>query len=279
MSGKVVPLSVAVTELVTDGGILGVGGWGTANVPMALAREIVRRGLKVGTVMGNSLAVDLLAAGRVGRRYLVGLQRVEPYGPFPALRALMDEESDAVEVVDGSYLGLAYMAAAMGMAYFMLPETLQASPVLTGARWLQWSEDGRLAVPAIVPDVALVHCQEADDLGNAIFRGATFCDLWLALAARHVIIQSESVVDRASLSKVQGGFRLSGFVVDMVVEAPMGCHPCASHRYYNHDHLHLQAYFRSASSPQGMAHYLETFVRGVADDAAYQDRAREPWAI
>jgi glutaconate CoA-transferase subunit A len=281
MSRKVVPLRSAIAELVQPGANVAIGGWGVANVPMALIRELIRQKIQLGCVMGNCLGVDMLASAGLGSRYLTGLMGTYLHGPFPSLLRLRNEGTP-VEVVDASYLGMGFMAAALGMAHYLLPESWHSSAYVTESD--SWRHvmlpNGKevLAVPPIQPDVALVHCQEADVAGSGLFRGSVFHDFWMAMAAKTVIIQVETVLEGGPMAR--GGIgQLPAHVVDAVVEVPMGCHPCSSHRYYNHDDLHIRAYLRAASSTEGAVEYLEVFVHSVEDDLSYQARVREPWAI
>lgn len=281
MRRKVMSARSAIAELFVAGATVAIGGWAVANVPMALTRELIRQGTRLGCVVGNCIGVELVASAGLSDRYVTGLAQVFPYGTFPSL-ARLREEGGNVAIVDACYLGMAFMAAALGMAHYLLPGPWHSSPYAAESvhwRHVQLPEGTEcLAVPAIKPDVALVHCQEADAEGNALFRGAPFHDLWLALASRRVIVQAETIVEDGIFSS-SVGVRLPASVVDAVVEAPMGCHPCSSHRYYNHDDLHIRAYFRAASTSEGASEYLQVFVRSADDEGSYQARAREPWAI
>ncbi len=272
----------AAAEMVPAGAVVAVGGWGVANVPMALVRELIRQKVHLGAVMGNSLGVEMVASAGLADRYTTGLLAVCPYGPFPSL-ARLRAQGGLVEAVDASYLGMAFMAAALGMPYYLLPRSWHASPYMSEcSSWQHIQVDQAaesLGVRAAPPDVAIVHCQEVDESGNAVFLGAPFHDFWMAMAAERVIVQAEALLEGAVLGRRAGMAVIPASAVEVVVEAPMGCHPCSSHRYYNHDDMHLRAYFRTAATPEGASEYLQVFVHSVPDDLSYQAKAREPGAV
>jgi glutaconate CoA-transferase subunit A len=137
------------------------------------------------------------------------------------------------------YTIIAGLRAASQGVPFMPLNGLQGSD-LVGMRGFAsvrdpYSDQDVLVVPAIVPDVALIHVQEADAEGNARIWGSTFEDALMARAARRVILTAERIVDRASLVAEPDRTTIPGFLVEAVVEAPNGAWPTSCAGLYEYD--------------------------------------------
>jgi hypothetical protein len=102
------------------------------------------------------------------------------------------------------------------------------------------------------------------------YLGATFFDQLIARAARVVIAQVDELVSSEALTERPRSTKIPGFEVDAVVPVERGCHPCGSQGHYLADLDHLQTYARLAADEAGQRKYLDQFVLGCADEAAYQ---------
>lgn len=134
-------------------------------------------------------------------------------------------------------------------------------------------------VPAITPDVALVHALRADPDGNLVV-GSTGDDPLLIQASRFVIATAEelSATPVESLSVKEQ--LVPGIYVDAVVPAPYGSHPLPCQDRYDEDTAHIRRYLAAAHDPAAFAAYLQTYVFEPADHAAYLARARrQPIAV
>lgn len=114
-----------------------------------------------------------------------------------------------------------------------------------------------LAIPAIRPDVAIVHVQEADDSGNLRIYGSTYEDVLLAKASGRVIATAERIVPRERLTEQPELTALPGFLVDLVVEVPRGGWPTSCAGEYDADAGYLAAYAEAAKTQDG----FDTFIR------------------
>lgn len=121
-----------------------------------------------------------------------------------------------------------------------------------------YGEGQVVAIPAIRPDVALLHVQEADEEGDLHIWGAHYEDALLAKAARRVIATAERIVPRESFSRQPELTALPGFLVDMVVEAPHGAWPTSSYGCYSYDDQFLTAYASAAKTQPGFDHFMAT---------------------
>lgn len=274
----------AAGALVDDGDHVAVGGIWSHNGPAALARELVRRparGLTLSAGPAAGFVADLLIAGGCVERALLPNVTFEHLGLAPAFRDAVERgrvelvESDEATLVGG------YRAAAAGLPY--QPVRSIAGSDLAAARALPAGDgDGILHVPAVAPDVVLLHAQEADPYGNVRHLGSVFADRLMAKAARRAVVVSvDRVVSNDEIRRDPKATTIPGYLVTHVVEVPYGAHPCASHGHYRLDEEHVTAY---ASAARGAARgngeawddYRARYVDGPSDHDAYLEACGGP---
>jgi glutaconate CoA-transferase, subunit A len=122
--------------------------------------------------------------------------------------------------------------------------------------------DKILLVPALNPDVALIHVQRCDAYGNAQIDGLQFMDLDLAMAANRVILTTERIVSNDQIRRAPDQTKIPFFAVDAVVELPFGCAPHECYGVYEPMMRHMEYYVDLVNKDpvKGMQHYLERFV-------------------
>ena len=113
-----------------------------------------------------------------------------------------------------------------------------------------------VAIPAIQPDWAIVHVQEADADGNARLRGPKYDDVYLGRAARHLLITTERLVDGAAFATQPELTDFPGFLVDAVVVAPRGAWPTACPHEYPADEAFFADYLAAAQTAEGFEAFL-----------------------
>lgn len=283
---KVLPPEEAVSTLIPEHSpSLWIGGMHMHNAPMALVRECIRQRRRFDTLYAGpsvSLAAELLMGAGLVERVVCSYVGFEHLGLAPVFRRIAESGAASPQIVDveGGSLTLSLEAGAWGLSFAPLPPSLEntglpkASPdfyktvkdPFTGKRYL--------AVQAIRPSVALIHCQQADEFGNGIFKGSPFCDRLIAFAADTVLMQVESIIDNNQVLKYPAQTGIPAFRTAAVVPVTFGCHPTSSHRYYNYDDVHLRLYLKAAATEQGFADYLQTYVLDPADQEEYMRRAQ-----
>ncbi len=273
---KVVTPREAVEAHLTDGVFLGVGGMHMHNNPMALIREVVRQGIRVGTLTtspSGSINADLLIGAGLVHEVILSYIGLEYLGLAPNFRARAESGELKVRECDEAFVVYGYRAGASSVPYTPLPKGLEATDMAAlnpdDYRWGQDPFTGErvLCAPALQPDVSLVHCQKADAYGNGIMEGSPFTDADMARASDAVILQVEEVVPNEYIQEHAGRVTIPGMLVDAVVPVPFGCHPTSSHRYYRYDEDHLKAYLKACK--EDFEGYLDAFVRGPATNEAY----------
>lgn len=223
--------------LVADGACLGLGGSLLSRKPLAAVRALIaagRRDLDLVTFTG-SLDVELLVQAGAVRSVRSSAVSLGPAGPARAFAAAVEAgEVEDLELSEWMLLG-GLRAAAGGMPFLATRAGLGSD--LVAARGLRevtdpYTGERLLAVPALVPDIAIIHAWRADRHGNVQLPWPpdhlADVDLLLARAARTVVVTVERVVESDVLTAISERTALFSFEVDAVVEAPRGAVPSGS---------------------------------------------------
>ncbi|HET8523438.1 MAG TPA: CoA-transferase [Thermomicrobiales bacterium] len=261
MHDKLTSLGDAVSAI-QDGMRVAFGGNTLHRGPCAVVHEIVRqgrRGLEIVKTAG-AYEVDLLAGTGSASSASCGFVGFETvFGLAPSYRRAV-ERGDVEAKEHACYTVIAGLRAAIQGVPFMPVAGMFGSDVLA-ARGFQTVRDpysGKevVAAPALIPDVAVIHVQEADREGNARIAGSRFEDVLMAKAARHVIITAERIVDGGEFEAVPEQVAIPGFMVAAVVDAPGGAWPTSCLGYYDYDTGYLADYVAASKD----ADRLQAFV-------------------
>ncbi len=128
-----------------------------------------------------------------------------------------------------------------------------------------------LVVPAIVPDMAILHGFQADSRGNVLVKRKSDIDLAL-FASRKVIATVEEMVPEGELHPTAQRELISWIHFDALVEVPYGAHPTACPGIYGVDESHVQEYLHSARDEESFSRYLDRYVFTARDHAEYLSR-------
>jgi glutaconate CoA-transferase subunit A len=261
--------------LVRDGDTVALGGALSYREPMALVRELVRqerRGLRlVGSAHG--IDVDLLVGAGVAaavEESYVGFE--QDLGLAPAYRRAAESGSVAVRETCCYTLLQQLRAAEYGLS-FMPVRGIAGTGILAlhpeyGEVTCPFTGERLVAVPALAPDVALLHGLSGDRRGNVHLRRPLVLDERFAHAAKRVIVTVERLVDADTVG--EAGIVLPLFLVDAVVEAPLGAHPTSCYPHYTYDRAHMREWVAAAASEGGVRDYLARYV-AAGGEPAYQD--------
>lgn len=278
---KIKTISEAI-DVIKPGMTVATGGWIFNAQPMALVREIVRKGIKDLTLFPapGSMAPDMLiGAGAVKKTACIFIS-FEQFGLAPHFRKAA--ESGAVEVVelDGPAIAGGLRAGACDLPYGLIPDMCTDLPKVNPAFYhpveTAPGERRLLKVPAIKPDIVLLHAQQADELGNVQYRAPVFFDVLMAQAAKHVIVSVDRIVSHETVRKSHALTRLPSAFVDVVVEAPFGAHPTVSAGLYDLDEAHVAEYVKSSSNDLSFKDYLARYVHDCPGPEAYRRQVGNP---
>jgi glutaconate CoA-transferase subunit A len=267
---KVVSLEEAAA-LVKDGETVGIGGSTLSRTPMAMIWALIRARRKELTCARGITSSEgdwLLASGTCDRVVTSWFSQGIVWGISKVMRHHVESRSARFEEWSHMAMGLRFRAGAMGVPFLPMrsmlgsdvarqrPETREIDCPFTG--------DRLLLVPALNPDVALIHVQRCDAYGNAQIDGLQFLDIDLAMAANRVILTTERIVSNDQIRRAPDQTKVPFFAVEAVVEAPFGCVPHECSGAYEPLFRHLDAYTTlvNGSPVKGMSEYLERHIYG-----------------
>ncbi len=269
----------AVERFIKDGDYIAIGGFGHVRVPMVIVYEIIRQKKKDLTIGAKTAVHDidiLIAAGCISKVEVAYAFGHELRGLSPAGRRAV--ESGKVKVVsEWSNAGYQWRlkAAAMGLPFIparvmMGTDTFKKSSALLIED--PYSGKPLTLIPAVYPDVAIIHVHRADKYGNAQIDGALVEDFELARAAKKLIITAEEIVDEDVIRSRPYRTVIPYFLVDAVVEQPYGAHPTNMPGLYYSDEEHLGEYLKATKTEEGTEEYLEKYVYSVNDFWEYLEK-------
>lgn len=283
LNNKLMPVAQAVAQFIHNGDYLASGGFGTNRIATAALHEIVRQKKTDLGFAGHTTTHDfqILAAGnrngnrllsRIDAAYIVGL---EARGLSTQARRLM--ESGDVEVCEWTNYALAcrFRAAASGIPFMPLRSMLGTDTFLrSAAKKIQCPFTGRTltAVPALYPDVALIHVHESDCHGNARIKGITVADYDLARASKRLIITAERIISTDDIRSDPNATLIPAFCVDAVCHVPFGSYPGNMPGEYFSDEPHLKAWLTAERDPDTYEKFLDTYLFSVPNFDTYLDR-------
>jgi glutaconate CoA-transferase, subunit A len=126
-------------------------------------------------------------------------------------------------------------------------------------------------VPALNPDVALIHVNQCDEFGNARVFGPGLAHVETALASKSVVLSTEEIIDGDEIRKHPQQTAIPYYVVDAVVHAPFGCYPGSVPGLYVADIPHLME-FGGAQVQGKMDEYFEKWVFSVGSHQEMLDQ-------
>lgn len=259
---------------IPDGARVALGGNSIQRAPCAAVHELVRqgkRGLEIVKTAG-AYDLDLLAGAGSAASASVGFVGFETLlGMAPSYRRAV--EQGKVEAKEHAcYTVIAGLRAAIQGVPFMPVAGMFGSDLLA-ARGFQTMADPYtgapvVVIPALRPDVAIIHVQEADEFGNARIIGTEFEDVLMAKAASRVIVTTERIVGGAEFERTPELVAISSFLVDSVVEAPNGAWPCGCAGEYEPDMEFLTAYVAASKDPTAFDEFVSARILGARMAAA-----------
>lgn len=243
--------------------LIAFGGGGLQRKPVAAAAAIARSDLEaldVASFLGGPEVDLLIGMGKV-RRLHYAFVGFDAFGLAPNFRlARQRAEIEAVEYSEGLMM-TAYEAAAKRLPFlptrFGLGTDLVATPTSVLREFsCPLTGEPLIAVPPLAPDIAIVHVNEADEMGNAVIHGDAFADTLLVQAAARVVLTAERIVDRISDARRGRSTFISRLWVTDVVEAPGGGGFSAVFPDYRFDLPRVFDYQKNATDRKWLARHI-----------------------
>ena len=278
---KVLPLAEAVRRHVPDGATVVMGTALECLIPFAAAHELIRQRRRDLTLVGpiSDVCFDQLVAAGCARRVVAAwVGNVQHGSGYGFRRALEQGIPRPLEVEDHSNftIALALEAGALGVPY--LPtRTVLGSDILARNPRLRsapcpFTGMPLVLVPALAPDVAILHVQRSDADGNCHAWGPAGVSAAAGKASRAVIVVCEELVPPEVIRSDPNRLLLPGFLVAAVVHQPWGAHPSPAQGHYNRDHALYADWHRCSASAEGAEAWLREWVRELPDHEAYLAR-------
>lgn len=275
---KVTTLDEAV-RLIRDNDHVAIGGCMFTRTPLALLMELLRQGRRDLTLSKNLMCYEgewFMAAGRLRGLVTSWMGIGLPWGISKILRESAETGTPDLAFEEWSHmaLGLRYRAGAMGVS-FLPTLTMLGSDLMevSGAKTMDCPFTGEklCLVPALFPDVALIHVHRADRYGNCQVDGYPFMDADVAASSTTVIVSAEEIVAEADIRHQPERTIIPGFMVDAVVEAPLGAYPHECHGLYSANYQHFDLYVDSIKEhgTGAIDDYLDRYVFGVKTHSEY----------
>ncbi len=282
---KVVGLQEAVAGLVNDGDSVALEGF-THLIPTAAAHEIIRQKRRRLTLI--RMTPDLIYDQMIGMGCAGKL--IFSWGGNPGVGSL-HRFRDAVEkgwpgpleIEEHSHAGMAnrYVAGASNLPFAVLRGYVGTDlPKMTDTIApikCPFTGEELMAVPALNPDVAIVHAQQADRRGNVALWGITGIQKEAVLCAKRVIVTVEEVVDRFEPHPFQ--IVLPYMAVDAIAVVPHGAHPSYAYGYYDRDNAFYEAWDPISRDRERFKEWMERHVIGTEDFDEYLEGIREEGAV
>jgi glutaconate CoA-transferase subunit A len=294
---KILPLSEAIKRYVQPGAHISVGGFTLNRNPMAAVYEIIRQGIKGLHLYAhsNGQAIDELIGSDCVDRLEIAYGGNGKYATT-CIRFRRAVEKGLIQVEDYSnyMMGLRFLAGAMGVPFLPTLSGLGSDLI---SKW-GFSAALRLAesrlpndklkvmenpfggwggtskvvlVPAINPDVTIIHVQQADPMGTCRIKGLTFADVEQAKASRNVIVTCEEIVSTDVLQSDPDRNQLPFIHVSAICRVSHGAYPCAVYQHYDYDARYLRDYASAAKNDLSHKQYQEKYILGVKDHQEFLD--------
>ena len=271
---KLISLSEAVSKFVNDGDLVYAAGF-THLIPFAAGHEIIRQRKKNLTLARATpdLIYDQMVAAGCARKVIFSYMGNPGVGSLRIVRAAL--ERGELEWEEYSHFGMItrLQAGASGLPFLPMKQTgaSDLEAVNPSIKRIPDPYGGAdlIAVPALNPDVAIVHVQRADANGNAHLWGIIGEQKEAAFAAKKVILTAEEIVDESVIRSDPNRTMIPGIIVSAVCHVPFACHPSYAQGYYDRDNEFYLAWDKLSESSDEVKKYLDEWVYGVQDRAEY----------
>jgi glutaconate CoA-transferase, subunit A len=270
----------AISAHVHDGATLVIEGF-THLICFAAAHEIIRQGRSQLTLcrLTPDLIYDQMIAAGCARKLVFSWAGNPGAGSLHAFRRAVEGASgDRLELEEYSHFGMVARLSAGAarlpfwpMRNYMGTDLPMANPRIRTVT-CPYTGEALATVPALEPDVTIVHAQRADAQGNTQIWGLLGVQKEAAFASKRVIVVVEELVDESVIRADPNRTLIPGMIVDAVVVEPWGAHPSYAQGHYDRDNGFYISWEAISRDPAKLERYLDDFVRGVPDRAAYVEK-------
>ncbi|NLF12114.1 MAG: CoA transferase subunit A [Anaerolineaceae bacterium] len=279
---KLSTLAEAVSTI-PNGSHVSLSGFAITRCNMAFAAEVIRQGIKGLTVSQcvGAMDADLLAGAGALERIVYGGGSLDRFGRLNCVNRGIEGGTLCAEEYSSLSMAFRYLAGSLGLPFIPI-RSLRGSDILRRLQETAPSEiayvddpftgEDWLVLKPLVPDVAVVQVQAADEEGNAWILGPRWDNEEQVKAGKRAIVITERLVPLETIRREPERTIIPGFRVSHVVHLPFAAHPTSVYQAYDYDADHIRRYVAASQSLQGFEEYLEEYVYGVQDHWAYLER-------
>ena len=271
-TGRITTLAAAIRELVHDGDTVALEGF-THLIPVAAGHEIIRQGRRDLTLvrMTPDIVYDQLIGAGCARKLVFSWGGNPGVGSLHRFREAVQKSWPVpLEIEEHSHAGMAnrYVAGAAGLPFAVLrgysgTDLVTVTPSIKPIT-CPFTGEELMAVPALNPDVTIIHAQRADRSGNVQLWGLVGVQKEAVLAARRSIVTVEEIVDE--LTPVPGQVVLPSWAVSAVAHVPNGAHPSYAAGYTQRDNAYYQAWDAISRDRETFGRWLEALTTTPGED-------------
>ena len=276
---KVVSMRDAIARHVHDGDIVVIEGF-THLICFAAGHEIIRQQRRNLTLcrLTPDLIYDQMIAAGCARKLVFSWAGNPGAGSLHAFRRAAEGKGPPLELEEYSHFGMVarLSAGAARLPFWTLRNYMgtdlpEANPEIRSVS-CPYTGETLATVPALNPDLTIVHAQRADAEGNTQIWGLLGVQKEAAFASRRVIVVVEELVDESVIRADPNRTIIPGVIVDAVVVEPWGAHPSYAQGYYDRDNQFYVGWEKISRDSAAFDRYLQEFVFGVEDRAEYVEK-------
>jgi len=279
---KISTLAEAVASI-PSGSHVALSGFAITRCTMAFAREVIRQGIKGLTISQcvGAMDADMLVGAGAVTRIIYGGGSLDRFGRLACVNRGIEDGSLIAEEYSSLSVAFRYLAGSLGLP-FMPIRSLRGSDLLRQIQERTGSDvatvadpftgESWLALRPLLPDVAVVQVQTADEEGNARIMGPKWDNAEQAKASRRTIVIAERVVPGDVFRQNPEATVIPSPLVSHVVELPFGAHPTSVYREYDYDAEQIKSYVEATRTPESFREYLDKYVYGVKGHWEYLDQ-------
>ncbi len=279
---KLSTLTEAVASI-SPGAHLALSGFAITRCTMAFAREVIRQRINHLTISQcvGAMDADLLVGAGAVDRMIYGGGSLDRFGRLNCVNRGIEDGTLAAEEYSSLSVAFRYLAGALGIP-FMPIRSLRGSDLMAQLKERSGSNLANITDPftgeewpvlkPLLPDVAVVQVQIADEEGNAWILGPRWDNTEQVRASQRTIVITERIVTDETIRQNPDRTVIPGFLVSHVVELPFAAHPTSVYRAYDYDAGQIQAYVEATNTRESFQAYLDQYVHGVRDHWEYLER-------
>jgi glutaconate CoA-transferase subunit A len=269
----------AIARHVHDGDTVVIEGF-THLICFAAGHEIIRQQRRELTLcrLTPDLIYDQMIAAGCARKLVFSWAGNPGAGSLHAFRRAAEGKGPPLELEEYSHFGMVarLSAGAARLPFWTLRNYMgtdlpEANPQIRSVS-CPYTGETLATVPALNPDVTIVHAQRSDPEGNAQIWGLLGVQKEAAFASGHVIVVVEELVDESVIRADPNRTVIPGLIVDAVVVEPWGAHPSYAQGYYDRDNQFYVGWEKISRDPAALDRYLHEFVFGVQSRAEYVEK-------